>query len=136
MNIAETRKKIILEYDFAGKIFAEEEEEEEEVMVVSLKDITEQKLAEEELVQHRDRLEELVKERTSQLQFANKELESFSYSVSHDLKAPVRHILGFSDIFEQEFLSMIPQKGHDLLNKIKYSANKMERLIDDLLNFS
>ncbi|MBU4485750.1 MAG: PAS domain S-box protein, partial [Candidatus Delongbacteria bacterium] len=92
-------------------------------------DITDRKKAEEELKKHRDYLEESVKDRTSQL-------ESFSYSVSHDLRAPVRHILGFSDIFEQEFLSMIPQKGHDLLNKIKYSANKMERLIDDLLNFS
>jgi PAS domain S-box-containing protein len=79
--------------------------------------------------------EELIKN-IDQLEEANKELESFSYSVSHDLRAPVRALLGYSNILEEDFTNELGQNGLDWLFKIRKNAEKMGRLIDDLLDFS
>lgn len=99
-------------------------------------DITEQKHLQEELKKHHEHLEELVKERTVQLENANKELESFSYSVSHDLRAPLRAITGFAKIFEEDYGKSIDEEGTRLLRVVQDSAVKMGNLIDDLLALS
>ncbi len=81
-------------------------------------------------------LERRVTDRTAQLETANKELESFSYSVAHDLRAPLRAMDGFSRMVVEDFASGLPQEGQRYLHLIRDNAQQMGRLIDDLLTFS
>ena len=81
-------------------------------------------------------LENKVMERTSQLQMANKEMESFTYSVSHDLRAPLRIINGYSEIIKEDTHSTLSGETKRMLENITFNAKKMGDLIDDLLNFS
>jgi len=81
-------------------------------------------------------LEQRVADRTAQLEAANKELEAFSYSVSHDLRAPLRSILGYSDILREDNFDQLNESGKQILNTVQQNARKMNTLIEDLLQFS
>ncbi len=100
------------------------------------RDITERKRSEEELREHRNNLEGLVAARTSELEAANSELEAFSYSVSHDLKAPLRAIDGFARFLEEDYADKLDDEGRRLIGIIRNSAREMGQLISDLLAFS
>ena len=94
------------------------------------------KHAEMEIMKLNSELEDRIRSRTAQLEIVNLELEAFSHSVSHDLRAPLRHINGFAEILKEEFYSQLPEKARTYLDTISDAAKKMNRLIDDLLNLS
>ena len=99
-------------------------------------DITERKLSEQELQLYRESLEELVASRTAQLKISNKELEAFSYTVSHDLRAPLRSVSGFCHALMEEYTDSLDAQARNYLERIRDSVHRMDRLIDDLLNLS
>src|SRR6185369_3140820 len=90
----------------------------------------------ESLAEKASELERRVAERTIELKTANEELESFSYSVSHDLRAPLRHIHGFSQILFLDYRDRIDDIGRDYLHRIGKAVGHLNALIDDLLGFS
>jgi light-regulated signal transduction histidine kinase (bacteriophytochrome) len=104
--------------------------------LILAKDITEQMRAEAQICQLNEELEERVAKRTSELTAANKELEAFSYSVSHDLRAPLRAIIGYSHLILEDYAARLDAEGQRLLGVISREALRMSQLIDDLLAFS
>lgn len=98
--------------------------------------IEDQKRAEEQISQLNLELEKRVQERTNELQLANQELEAFSYSVSHDLRAPLRAMDGFSTAVIAEYHDRLDEKGQHYLNRIQEASKRMGQLINDLLDLS
>ncbi|HMJ67677.1 MAG TPA: PAS domain S-box protein [Cyclobacteriaceae bacterium] len=124
-------------YDFLSRYVPLRNEESQiyAAMIVSI-EVTELKNAQRKIADLNAGLERKIAERTVQLQVANKELESFSYSVAHDLRAPLRGIGGYASILLEDYQDRLDEEGKRVLSEIGYNARKMGTLIDDLLTFS
>lgn len=99
-------------------------------------DVAARKKAEDELAALNAALEQRVRERTAELEAANKDLESFSYSASHDLRAPLRSIAGYSQILLEEERPKLSDQGKTMLDRVIHNTHHMGKLIDDILEYS
>ena len=104
--------------------------------IVISRDITKRKRAEAEIMAFNATLEARVRERTVELEKANRELESFSYTISHDLRAPLRSMVGFSGMLVEDLGDKLDHDSRDLLRRISTSGTRMSRLIDGVLEYS
>ncbi len=117
------------------KIIRNEQEEPVSILMV-IHDLTTQREIENKLLQHQDYLEAEIEKRTAALSMINKELESFSYSISHDLRAPLRSINGFAVALREDYADSLDNIANDYLQRISAGADRMSELIDDLLMLS
>ncbi|MCB1647166.1 MAG: PAS domain S-box protein [Pseudomonadales bacterium] len=108
----------------------------EEYLVGICRDVTSEHSARQSLHEVNAELEKRVRQRTQELENTNRELEAFSYSVSHDLRTPLRSLDGFSQILLKGYTSELDEKGQDYLRRIRAASQRMGNLIDDLLNLS
>ncbi|MBW2711767.1 MAG: PAS domain S-box protein, partial [Deltaproteobacteria bacterium] len=108
----------------------------EEKEYIICENVSERIRAEERFRALNEELEQRVKKRTAQLEATNKELESFSYSVSHDLRAPLRSIDGFSMALLEEYKDQLDAEGQDYLGRVRSASQRMGQIIDDLLSLS
>ncbi|MGD0153551.1 MAG: PAS domain S-box protein [Thermacetogeniaceae bacterium] len=108
----------------------------EDQVILVVRNITERKRDDEELKKYREHLEVLVEQRTAELKEINKELESFSYSVSHDLRSPLRIIDGYSRVLEEDYLEILGNEGMKNIQIIRSQCQRMGELINDILDLS
>jgi len=105
-------------------------------ITASGRDIEDRKDAEKRILELNSELEQRVTKRTSELESLNKELKNFTYSISHDLRAPLRHIDGYSQILLEDYSKQLDEAGILYLNRIQFGVDKMRNLLDDLLAYS
>ena len=136
LHLAHTARRVAVEKDYSVRATGDSRDE-IGLLVMAFNDMLAQiRQRDAELQEAHSRLEQRVAERTAQLEAANKELEAFSYSVSHDLRAPLRHIAGFAELLGQEAGEALSEAARKHLQKISTAAGRMGQLIDDLLVFS
>jgi signal transduction histidine kinase len=132
----EEKEKRAAELIIANKELAFQNQEKEKRAAELILVNVELKNAEDAIRKLNEKLEQKVIKRTAELETANKELESFSYSVSHDLRAPIRAINGYAQILEEDYTGKFDEDGTKALHSIMANSKKMGCLIDDLLAFS
>jgi PAS domain S-box-containing protein len=130
-----TKKKLIIPALLSGSALLEREGSIQGAVLVAV-DISDRKRSEIKIQQMNEELEERVEERTCQLEQSNKDLESFSYSVSHDLRAPLRAISGFTNIIYETYTDKFDDEGKRLINVILDRTKLLGMMIDDILSFS
>src|SRR3989449_10949343 len=136
LDLAGIARRVTLDKDYSVRASGGSRDEIGSLVVAFNEMLEEIRQQEAELRGARDRLDQGVAKRTAQLQVANKELEAFSYSVSHDLRAPLRSIEGFSRALMEDCADGLSESGRDSLQRIVGSTVKMGQLIDGLLNLS
>src|SRR5262249_26438825 len=99
-------------------------------------EITGYQSAEDEIRRMNADLEQRVQARTAQLEASNRELEAFCYSISHDLRAPLRAIRGFTEVLMEQYAPQLDVRGRDFLRRVSDASAQMDKLVDDLLRLS
>ncbi len=136
-GITVTRESQRMGYDIISRFIPLKDEDNSvyAIMTVAI-DVTELKQAQRDIAELNQDLEDKIIKRTEQLNLANKELENFSYSVSHDLRSPLRIIDGYSQILLEDYAPQLDAEGQQTIQVIMRNTKKMGQLIDDLLDFS
>src|SRR5262249_21692906 len=133
IRLAETAQKISRDKDYATRVEASRTSAQKDELAILIDSFNEM-LA--ELQKSHNELEQRVAERTRELVSANRELEAFSYSVSHDLRGPLDALNGFTYVLRKQYGTQFDDHGRELLEHIRSSGKRMTELIDSLLNLS
>jgi len=137
IKLAAVARTVSQDKDYSVRAVPSTEQDEIAVLVDAFNDmLSEIQLRDQELQRAHDELENRVAERTRELVATNRELEAFSYSVSHDLRGPVDAINGFAYVMLKEYGEKLDARGQELVERIRNSGRRMMQLIDDLLNLS